>query len=250
MDLEIARLSEPELLTYIFERLEQGKGGWLITANLDFLRRAWENVEERKLFAQADLRVADGMPLIWASKILDKPLPERIAGSNLIEPLAKAAAAHGRSLYMLGGNAGAAEGAADYLTQSIPGLTITGISNPFFALPPTEEEIQQTVAQIQQTPADIILVALGSPKQEWVISKLRDHFPQSWFIGVGISFGFLSGQVPRAPEVIQKLGLEWAFRLATEPKRLARRYLVEDLPFFARMVQYTMAERTHADDES
>ena len=231
MGMAIARIDRWQLLDHMFDALERGKGGWVITANLDFLRRYVKQPHARELYDEADIRVADGMPLVWAASLQGDHLPERVAGSSLIWLLAERAAAAGRSISLLGGDPGAGEACAAELERRNPGLRICGVSSPWFSNPPTAEEVEQTTAALEQAKPDILLVGLGSPKQELVIRALRDRFPNTWMIGVGLSFSFVAGTVRRAPPVLRKLGLEWVHRLAQEPRRLARRYLVEDLPF-------------------
>jgi N-acetylglucosaminyldiphosphoundecaprenol N-acetyl-beta-D-mannosaminyltransferase len=235
LGMPLARVGEDGLLDYMFAELAAGRGGWLVTANLDFLRRYAKDSGIRSLYASADLTVADGMPLVWAAGILGNPLPERVAGSALIYRFAERAAQTGRSLYLLGGDPGAGQAAGEVLCQRAPGLKIAGHSAPRFSALPTEAELESTCAALQEARPDLLLVGLGSPKQERVIHALRKRFPATWMIGVGISFSFVSGQVARAPSWMRKSGLEWIHRLAQEPRRLAHRYLVEDLPFAAEL---------------
>jgi N-acetylglucosaminyldiphosphoundecaprenol N-acetyl-beta-D-mannosaminyltransferase len=171
------------------------------------------------------------MPLVWASKVRGTPLPERVAGSSLVVPICERAAREGKSVYLLGGDPKAAEAAEQKLTSEIPGLTIAGRSSPWVSVEPTASELLPIRAEILAKKPDFVLVAFGSPKQEHLIAALRNDLPAAWWIGVGISLSFVSGHVKRAPALVQKLGLEWVHRLVQEPKRLFRRYVIEDLPF-------------------
>ncbi len=229
--MRLARVSSDELLDHIFSSLAEGLGGWVVTANLDILRRHAISPEARLLYDAADLIVADGMPLVWASRIQGQPLPERVAGSSLTPLLAERAAREKRTLYLLGGDPGAARGAQDELERRYPGLVICGCSSPWVSCPVTDEEMEPVLQELRDKSPDIILVALGSPKQEHVSRHIRRHLPGAWVMGVGISLSFIAGQVQRAPLLMQKAGLEWAHRLLQEPRRLARRYLLEDVPF-------------------
>lgn len=236
LGMPLARLDENGLLDHMFGELRRGRGGWLITANLDFLRRFTKEPAMRALYAKADVLVADGMPLVWASWLLGEPLPERVAGSALIYRFAERAAAEGRSIYFLGGEPGAGEAAAQVLTERHPALKIAGASAPRVSAEPSEFEIASAVAELRRKKPDLLLVGLGSPKQEKLILALRAHFPHMWMVGVGISFSFVAGHVLRAPPWMRKSGLEWIHRLSQEPSRLARRYLIEDLPFAAELL--------------
>jgi N-acetylglucosaminyldiphosphoundecaprenol N-acetyl-beta-D-mannosaminyltransferase len=215
----------------MFAELGAGRGGWLVTANLDFLRRHVKDRAAREVYAAADLRVADGMPLVWASRLRGTPLPERVAGSSLVEPLCARAAKEGRRVYLLGGEPEANAIAAQRLMERCPGLVIAGRSAPDVSAEPTAEELKALRTELIAAAPDLVLVAFGSPKQERVIAALKPSLPQAWWIGVGISLSFLAGRVARAPVLVQRLGLEWLHRLAQEPRRLFRRYIIDDIPF-------------------
>lgn len=221
---------------HIIAALNAGRGGWVVTPNLDILRRLVKDRGFADLCARATLRLADGMPLVWASRLQRTPLPERVAGSDLIWTLTARAAAAGRSVYFLGGNPGAADGAARELRRRHPGLRIAGVESPplgFESCGPYMDGLRRRLAAASP---DIVYVALGSPKQERVIDILRADLPRAWFLGIGISFSFVTGEVRRAPRLMRRLGLEWAHRLAQEPRRLAKRYLVDGLPFAAVLI--------------
>jgi len=229
--MRLAAVSANELLDHMFGTLARGQGGWVVTANLDFLRRHAHDPASRELYSEADLCVADGMPLVWAMRLQGNRLPERIAGSSLMLPIAERAAAEGRSLYLLGGEPAANEQAAAVLRARWPGLVIAGASSPMVKSPPSADDIHSLREELLQARPDIVLVGLGSPKQELLIRALRPDFPRAWMIGVGMTFSFVAGTLSRAPAWMQRTGLEWCWRLAQEPKRLSRRYLLEDLPF-------------------
>lgn len=243
LGMQLARCSEQELLDTLFAALRAQRGGWLITANLDFLRRYSKDERMQMLYSQADLRVADGMPLVWAARLQGTPLPERIAGSSLIRPLARRAAAEGRRIYFLGGDGDTAEIAAQKLVGELPELSVAGWSSPWLPTEPDDAALEPTRQTLTEARPDIVLVALGSPKQEWLISKLRPALPACWFIGVGMSFSFTTGHMPRAPEWMQRYGLEWVHRLASEPRRLGKRYLWHDAPFGLELLGRSLVTR-------
>ena len=234
--VRLARLTRDQVVDHVFAALSRGEGGWVITPNADHLRRLRQEPGLGALYRDASLVVADGVPLVWAARLQGTPLPERVAGSDLVGLLAARAAREGRSLFLLGGDAGAAEGAAERLCAAHPGLRIAGTAAPRVSSPPASHELVSLGQALAAAAPDLIYVALGAPKQEQAIRALRAALPRAWWLGVGISLGFLAGQVRRAPAWMQRLGLEWLHRLAQEPRRLARRYLLEDLPFTLRLL--------------
>lgn len=247
--MRLANVDSARLIDHMFERLSAGEGGWLITANLDFLRRHVKDAQARGIYAGADLRVADGMPLIWASRLRGTPLRGRVAGSSLVLPLCERAAREQRRVYLLGGVPAAGMAAADRLKAHYPALQLAGVSSPWVSAEPTDAELAPIAEALRAAKPDIVLVAFGSPKQERVIGKLRDQLPGAWWIGVGISLSFIAGHVKRAPELLQALGLEWAHRLVQEPRRLFRRYVIEDLPFAFELFGRAAADRLRGKDE-
>ncbi len=243
MGLQVAAVSTGALVQHVFARLESGQGGWIVTANLDFLRKYHRDPEVKSLYDAADLRVADGMPLVWASQLQGEGLPERVAGSSLTDALVAEAARRGRSLYLLGGVDGAARAAAEVWTARHPQLRVVGWDEPWVSNPPTAAELEGIDRQVERSAPDLLLGGFGTPKQEWVLRHLRRRFPSMWSVGIGGTFNFVSGRIGRAPEWMQQWGLEWVHRLAQEPRRLARRYLVEDLPFSAELLGFAARRR-------
>ena len=232
----MARLRAAEVIDHVASELAAGRGGWLITANIDFVQRASADPACRALYAKADLIVADGAPLVWVSRLRGEPVPERVAGADLVWALAERAAAGGHGIYLLGGDGEAGEIAAQRLVERNPGLRIAGHSSPWVSSPPTEEELKPVREDLHRSKARLVYVALGSPKQELLIHALRSEFPEIWWMGCGISLSFVAGSVDRAPQWMQRVGLEWAHRLVQEPRRLTSRYLIRNLPFAVRLL--------------
>jgi N-acetylglucosaminyldiphosphoundecaprenol N-acetyl-beta-D-mannosaminyltransferase len=243
LGMQVDRVDERSLVDHLLASLARGEGGWLLTANLDFVRRNTFDEKARNLYGQADLCVADGMPLVWAAWLQGQPLPGRVAGSSLLHRLVARAANEKRSLYLLGGTEPANRGAADELRARHPDLCLCGRSCPQIGSPPTGEEVRRLADELVPLRPDILLVGLGSPKQEEIIRALRPLLPRTWMIGVGASFSFLAGEIRRAPVWLQTLGLEWMHRMLQEPRRLARRYLLQDLPFAFRLFASALITR-------
>jgi N-acetylglucosaminyldiphosphoundecaprenol N-acetyl-beta-D-mannosaminyltransferase len=243
MGLPFDGVDEEALVRLVVERASAGQGGWIVTPNLDILRRFTRSRESRNLILAATHRVADGQPIIWASRLAGTPLPERVTGSDLSRDLPKAAARAGLSLFLLGGNPGTAAAAAKRLRARFPGLREVGSFCPPFGFEDMPDELERIKMILTRRRPDLVLVGLGFPKQERLIRTLRSELPGSWFVGVGVSFSFLAGEQSRAPAALQRLGLEWMHRLVHEPRRLFRRYLIEDLPFGFRLLGWAVGRR-------
>ena len=243
MGMPIDVVTQGEAVEMILAGWRAGRGGWVITPNLDQLRLFHQKPELRGMYQQASLVLADGMPLVWASRLQGSPLPERVAGSEIIFSLTAAAAAAGASIYFLGGNPGAAEAASVMLAQKYPGLKVAGFHCPEFGFEKNADALAAIEADLRRTRPDIVYVGLGFPKQERLIERLRPALPTAWYLGIGVSFSFVSGEVKRAPVILRKLGMEWAHRMSQEPGRLVKRYLVHGLPFAGRLLSGSLVRR-------
>jgi N-acetylglucosaminyldiphosphoundecaprenol N-acetyl-beta-D-mannosaminyltransferase len=236
LGLALDRLTEDEVIDRVLEGVKTRRGGWICPVNLDVLRKITRDASLQRLVASADLVVADGMPLVWASKLQGCALPERVAGSSLVMTLPAAAAGTDTAFFMLGGDPGVAESAAQRLVGDHASLRLAGTYCPPVGFENDPAELAKIEAAIDDSKPDVVFVALGFPKQDRLIDGLRSSRPAMWFLSCGISLSFVSGDVQRAPRWVQRLGLEWLHRLAQEPRRLARRYVIEGFPFMARLV--------------
>jgi N-acetylglucosaminyldiphosphoundecaprenol N-acetyl-beta-D-mannosaminyltransferase len=236
-------LSEAEVVQHVIDASVEGQGGWIVTPNIDICRRASRDPDAQALAARATLVVPDGMPLLWAARISGTPLTERVTGASLIFSLSAASAARGRSVYLLGGAAGVPERASAELARRYPGLKIAGTSAPPLGFDQTPQGIRAVRDSLLLAAPDIVYVGLGFPKQERIIEELAPALPGTWFVACGAAIPFAAGALPRAPGWMQRVGLEWTFRLISEPRRLFRRYLIEDAPYAARLLTSVTARR-------
>lgn len=243
MGLAIDSVRQVDVLSHIATALNHNRGGWVITPNLDQLRLYCKHPDLHPLYEEADLILADGMPLVWASRLAGEPLPERVAGSSLVTPLCALAAESGHSVFFLGGNPGAAAAAAQKLNTQYSSLKVAGTYCPKIGFEKDPEEMTRIRDAILSSRPDIIFVGLGFPKQEKLIRELRAIYPRAWYLGIGISFSFIAGEVRRAPLWMQRLGLEWFHRMTQEPGRLFKRYIIHDLPFAARLFTHAVFHR-------
>lgn len=243
MGVELHAVTQQQAVEHILSELDAGRGGMLVTPNLDHLYRCVNDLSFAALVGEADLVVADGMPLVWAARVQGTPLPARVAGSDLIWSLSEAAARRKRSVYLLGGAPGTAESAAKVLVDKYPELTVAGVYCPPMGFERDPAETARIAEQLRAARPDIVYVALGSPKQERLICSIRSALPQAWWLGVGISFSFVCGEVNRAPRWMQRVGLEWLHRLVQEPRRLFKRYILQGLPFVPRLLAHAAWRR-------
>jgi N-acetylglucosaminyldiphosphoundecaprenol N-acetyl-beta-D-mannosaminyltransferase len=234
--LDFDVLSEEQVVAHIVAESNDGQGGWVATPNIEICRQVRRDPTARALINNASLVVPDGMPLLWAARLLGDRLPERVTGSSLIYTLSAAAAANGRTVYLLGGAPGVPQRAADELTRRYPGLRVVGADSPPWGFDREPGEVAALRARLSAANPDIVYVGLGFPKQERVISALLPDLPGSWFVGCGAAIPFAAGVLTRAPRWMQRIGMEWAHRLISEPRRLFRRYVVDDLPFAIRLI--------------
>jgi N-acetylglucosaminyldiphosphoundecaprenol N-acetyl-beta-D-mannosaminyltransferase len=221
------------------------QGGTVFTPNVDHVVTAEDDAAFRDAYARADLCLADGMPLVWVSRLLGTPLPERIPGSDLVWPLVTRAAQTGWRTYLVGGLPGAASHAAARFDREL-GATIAGVDESVIRLD-DKAGLEQVAARVRSARPDLVLVALGSPKQELCIDRIRDCVGPAVLLGVGASLDFIAGKVQRAPPWMARAGFEWLFRLVQEPRRLAYRYLIKD-PRFLAVVARTIVERARHRD--
>ena len=243
MGVPIDPMTEKQAVARIVSEARHGRGGWVVTPNLDYLRILHARPNLYGITAEASLMLADGMPLVWASRLQGNPLPMRVAGSDLSVSLAAAAAGAGLSIFLLGGNPGAAEGTAKVLTSRYPALRIAGTLCPPRGFETNQVEMTCLRKSVLSAEPDIVYSCFGFPKEIWVIRQLRDYLPKTWFLGLGGSLSMVCGELPRAPGWMQKTGLEWAHRLLLEPRRLFKRYIVEDLPFAFRLFAHAIWQR-------
>jgi N-acetylglucosaminyldiphosphoundecaprenol N-acetyl-beta-D-mannosaminyltransferase len=220
------RIELGDLRGWLDAALSSGRPHQVVTANLDFLAIARKNPDFARIVAAADLVVCDGKPLQWAAG-----MKTRVTGNDIVLQTARLSAERGYRLFLLGAYPGVADRAAQRLRELAPGVVIVGTYAPP-RWPFSPEQDAEIVAAIQATRPHALFVALGAPRQdEWIAGHPELGVPVS--VGVGGAFNFLAGETHRAPLWMQRMGLEWTHRLISEPVRLWRRYLIDDLPLAA-----------------
>ncbi len=212
-----------EAIDLIENMVASQKPHYLATANVDFTVQALRDQELRRILLEAHLVVCDGMPLVWASKWLGNPLPERVAGSDLVPLLLETSERKGYRVFFLGGREDISQRAVNNALAKHPRLQVAGVYSPPFA-PLEKMDHRDICARIRESKADLLFVSFGCPKQEKWIAMNYKECGASVSVGVGATIDFLAGAVSRAPRWMQMSGLEWIYRLLQEPRRLFRRY--------------------------
>jgi len=234
----IDSLTFVEAIEEIERLVDAGNGGTVFTPNVDHVVQVEHNPAFRAAYDDASLCLVDGQPLIWASHLLGSPLPEKISGSDLILPLMHRAERRRWRVYLVGGAPGVGVLAANKLKKQFD-VEFVGIDAPHVSRDGHAVDEEAVLDRIRQARPHILLVAFGAPKQELFIHGALSSLRPAVAIGVGAGFDFIAERVRRAPRWMSKSGLEWLFRLAQEPRRLAKRYLVDD-PQFLSILYRTM----------
>lgn len=238
-------LDQQSVADHIMRALATSQGGLVVPTNVDVLRLMALDEKYEELVHHASLVLVDGAPLQWAARMSGQGHVDRTPGSTLMLPLAAAAAGHGRPMLLLGGRDGAAEQAASALRDEVPGLDVRWHCPPWgFENDPVQWRIVEE--HVEACRGGLVMCGLGAPKQELVGMRLLAANPDTWFLSVGATIDFTAGMVTRAPEWMQHWGLEWLYRLAIEPRRLFRRYIVDDLPFVAKLLSWAVRKRFRA----
>jgi N-acetylglucosaminyldiphosphoundecaprenol N-acetyl-beta-D-mannosaminyltransferase len=220
-----------EALQRIEQLVDARAGGMVFTPNVDHVVVADREPRLRDAYARASLSLADGQPIVWTSGFLGHRLPEKVSGADLLLPLMQLAARRHYRVYLLGAGPGVAEEAAAKLRTEL-GVEVCGLDAPRVGLVPAADEAE-VVERVVAARPDLLMVFLGAPKAEVFLDRIRDRVRPAVGVSIGASLDFYVGRVRRAPRWMQRVGLEWLFRLTQEPRRLARRYLVDDPRFLA-----------------
>jgi exopolysaccharide biosynthesis WecB/TagA/CpsF family protein len=246
MGFDIAAVTLDEFVALLTSAARsQASGGYVLTLNTDALRQAAKSPSLARVVADAHLRAADGMPLVWMSRLQGTPLPGRVAGSDLIYALSERAAADSMSVFLIGGNPGTASGAATELKRLHPSLQIAGTYCPSRGFETDPDEVTSIIARIRDSRASFVYIGLPFRLASELASAVCNAVPGVWCLGLGVSFSFVSGELTRAPRSMQRLGLEWLHRLVQEPARLTQRYLLVGPPFLFAMARTAVARRRH-----
>jgi N-acetylglucosaminyldiphosphoundecaprenol N-acetyl-beta-D-mannosaminyltransferase len=228
MGCQIDNLNFQETVDTIADFIKQGIPKQHVVVNVDKLVKASRNPQLQAIINDCALINADGMPVVWAAKLLGKPLKERVAGIDLFVRLIAEAEIRNWRVFLLGAKQEVLQQTMEIFKQKHPNITICGSHHGYWQ--PAEEN--KIINQIQSSQADILFVAMSSPKKEIFVAKHLNHLQVPFVMGVGGSFDVIAGLTKRAPVWMQKFGLEWFFRFLQEPRRMFKRYFIDDSRFF------------------
>jgi N-acetylglucosaminyldiphosphoundecaprenol N-acetyl-beta-D-mannosaminyltransferase len=228
MGCYIDNLSMEETLQTIEGFIHSGKPHQHVAMNVDKLVKANRDPELRRIINECALNNVDGMPVVWASRLLGKGLKERVTGVDLFEALMKRSAEKNWRIFLLGAREEVVSGVKQLYETKYPGLVVAGYRNGYWK--PDEEAA--VVEQIKTAKPDLLFVAISSPKKEQFLGRYQAEMKIPFAMGVGGTFDVAVGKVRRAPLWMQKMGLEWFYRFLQEPRRMFKRYFVDDMTFF------------------
>lgn len=227
-----------EAIDGIDELINTKKKSYVVAVNVDVIMKIEKDEYLKKITDEADMVFVDGKPLIWISKMHKQPIKEKISGSDLVPELCKLAAEKGYSIFILGGADGVAEAAEKNLVQQYPGIQIVGTYAPPFGFEKNQKELDKINTMISDVHPDLLITCFGCPKQEKFIYENINHYNATVSVCAGATVDFLAGNVKRAPEWMSKHGLEWFYRFTREPKRLFKRYFVDDVKIIGLVWKY------------
>ncbi len=230
-DIRFDNYDFADLMQFLDDAIQRREPTYVLTCNVDHLINLRRDSYFRNVYQQAGATVADGMPIVWVSRLFGTPLKRRVAGSDILTELGLDFERKRYRIYFLGAGEGVAEEAKRNLLLKFPAMHIVGCYSPPLGFEQDELECARIIKLLKDAKPDIVFMGVGSPKQEKWIYQFHQEYGAPVSIGVGATFDFLAGRVKRAPVVFQRSGLEWLWRLYREPKRLWRRYLVEDTKF-------------------
>lgn len=238
MNTYIDNVSMEEAIQHIEYCIENKIIGQVITPNVDQIVRIEWDEYFRKICENCELLLVDGHPLLWTAKLYKKPFKQKICGSDLVPVLCEEAAKKGYSVFFLGAAPGVAQIAADNMAKRNPGLKIAGVYSPPMGFEKDQMELSKINEILKNSNADMLFVGMGVPKQDVFIYENKAYYQIPMSFSIGGTIDFLAGKQKRAPKWISNIGFEWLYRLLHEPKRMFKRYIIDDSKFFGLVWKY------------
>ena len=234
----VNNLSMAETLREICHLIEKKQKSYVVAINVDVVMKMEKDKYLKKITDEANLTLVDGKPLVWISKWHKRPVKAKISGSDLVPELCKVAAKRGYSIFIIGGKEGIAEKAKENLERKLKDIKIVGTYAPPLGFEKDEDELRKINTMISAVHPDILVACFGCPKQEKWIYENYQKYDATVSICAGATVDFLAGNVSRAPRWMCEHGLEWAYRFIQEPRRLFKRYFIDDLKILELIIKY------------
>lgn len=238
MNTEIDNLTMEETLQAVDQLIQEDKSSYVVTPNVDHIVQLETSKELQDVYNNASLILTDGKPLLWIAKWYGTPIKEKLSGSDLFPLLCDMAAKKGYRMFFLGAAEGVAAKAAKNLAKRYKGLQVVGTYSPPFGFENNEDEMNKIKEMIKGAKPHILVVGLGCPKQEKFMYHHCKELGVPISFGLGASLDFEAGNVKRAPKWMANHGLEWLFRITQDPRRMAKRYLVDDRKIIKLAIKY------------
>lgn len=238
MNTQIDNYTMEEAIDAIDRLICQDKNGYVVTPNIDHIVKLESDQLLQKVYADADIILTDGKPMIWMSRLYGTPIKEKVSGSDLFPNLCRLAAGKGYRVFLLGAAEGVAAKAAINLQNKFPGLIIAGTYSPPFGFEKDEKELQNILRIVTEAKPHILIVGLGCPKQEKFIYNYKDVLNVPVSLGLGASIDFEAGILKRAPKWMADHGFEWLYRIVQDPGRMAKRYFMDDMKIIRLFFKY------------
>lgn len=238
LNTEVDNLTMDEAIERIEQLILEKKPSYVVTPNVDHIVKLEDDEEFQNVYKEADLILTDGMPLIWISNFKRIKIKEKLSGSDLFPKVCDLASKKGYKVFLLGAAEGVAAKAAENLKDKYDGLNVVGTYSPSYGFEKNKEEIEKIIEMINTVKPDVLAVGLGAPKQEKFLYNYKNRLNVPVSLAIGASIDFEAGNINRAPKWMQSSGLEWFYRLCKEPKRMFKRYIIDDMKIAKLVIKY------------
>ncbi len=234
----VNNLTMSETIDAVEELIKSEKKSYVVAINVDVVIKIENDPYLKKIVDNADMVLVDGKPLVWISNFYGKPLKAKISGSDLVPLLCEEASKKQYSIFIIGGKEGVAEQAKQNLEKRLPGIRIVGTYAPTYGFEKNDAELNKINTLLSEAKPDLLIACFGCPKQEkWIFENIS-KYDAKVSICAGATVDFLAGNIKRAPRWMSEHGLEWLYRFLQEPKRMFRRYFIDDMKIFRLILKY------------
>lgn len=234
----VSNMDLNETISVIENWIKRKKKSYIVAINVDVVIKIENDIYLKQIVDAADMALVDGQPLIWISKYYKRPIKAKVSGSDLVPALCKVSAEKGYSIFILGGKNGVAEQAKGNLEKKYPKIKVVGTYAPSFGFENDKSELEKINNMISKVHPDLLIGCFGCPKQEKWIYENYQKYESTVSICAGATVDFLADNIKRAPKWMSDHGLEWFFRTIQEPKRLIKRYFIDDIKILGLIRKY------------